>query len=102
MTQNEFVTTQNKAPASQGLDGYVVEVPQLYADGLHTVTAAGSGDGAYDLDLYFYDAGFTLLGSQATSSADESTVLPGGTRYVYVGLYSGANVAFTLTAKLPN
>lgn len=99
VTENEFVTTHNPDPVSQGVDGYVVTLPEAYADGIHNVLVAGPGDGSYDLDVYFYNKDFELISSKASSGADESAVIPGGTSYVYVGLYLGTNVPFTLTAK---
>lgn len=101
LTENEFVTTQNPEPASQGADGYVVTLPEQYGDGIHNFTLQGSNDGSYDYDVYFYNKNFELIGSVATSGANEAGVIPGGTRYVYVGLYSGANVPFTFTATSP-
>lgn len=101
LTQNEFETTQNPAPASQGVDGYVVTLPEAYGDGIHNLELRGPGDASYDLDVYFYDQNFAQIGSIATSGADETGVIPGGTRYIYVGLYTGANVPFVLTAKSP-
>jgi Zn-dependent metalloprotease len=101
VTENEFVTTQNPEPASQGVDGYVVTLPEQYGDGIHNFTLQGSNDGSYDYDVYFYNKNFELIGGVATSGANESGVIPGGTRYVYVGLYTGANVPFTFTATSP-
>jgi hypothetical protein len=39
-----------------------------------------------------------VIGSAASSAADESGVIPGGTAYVLTQLYTGAAVPFTLTA----
>lgn len=101
VTQNEFVSTQNPEPASQGVDGYVVSLPEQYRDGLHNVSVTGPEDGAHDLDVYFYDSSFNLIGSIATAGANETGIVPGGTSYIYVGLYSGANVPFTVDVKSP-
>lgn len=98
VTENEFVVTQNPTPTTQGLDGYVVTLPNEFGDGIHTFNLAGSSDMDYDFDVFFYNKNFEVIGSVATSGADESGVIPGGTAYVYVGLYSGANVPFTFTA----
>ncbi|WP_180953592.1 hypothetical protein [Bacillus sp. T33-2] len=101
VTENEFVTTKNPNPATQGADGYVVTLPEGFGDGIHTFELKGSGDGSYDYDVFFYNNDFELIGSAASSAADESGVVPGGTRYVYAGLYYGANVPFKLTVKRP-
>ncbi|MCA0988641.1 M36 family metallopeptidase [Guptibacillus algicola] len=102
VTENEFVTTQNPEPSSQGTDGYVVTLPEQYGDGIHNFTVEGGSTAAdYDFDIFFYNKNFEQIGGVATSGANESGVIPGGTKYVYVGLYSGANVPFTLTATSP-
>lgn len=101
VTENEFVATQNPSPSTQGVDGYVVSLPSPYGDGIHTFNLTGSSESAYDYDVYFYNKNFEVIGSVATSGADETGVIPGGTAYVYVGLYSGANVPFTFTAASP-
>ncbi|MCH4826340.1 M36 family metallopeptidase [Planococcus halocryophilus] len=101
VTENEFVTTQNPTPTTQGLDGYVVTLPSPYGDGIHTFNLTSSAESDYDYDVYFYNKNFEVIGSVATSGADETGVIPGGTAYVYVGLYSGANVPFTFTALSP-
>ncbi len=101
VTENEFVTTQNPEPASQGADGYVVTLPEEYSDGIHNFMLEGSSESDYDYDVYFYNKNFELIGGVATAGANESGVIPGGTRYVYVGLYSGVDVPFTLTVKSP-
>ncbi|MGP4081183.1 M36 family metallopeptidase [Pseudalkalibacillus sp. R45] len=101
VTENEFVTTQNPEPASQGVDGYVVSLPEEFSDGIHNFFLEGSSESDYDYDVYFYNGNFELIGGVATAGANESGVIPGGTKYVYVGLYSGANVPFTFTATSP-
>ncbi|MEV0724289.1 hypothetical protein AB0I37_16105 [Micromonospora purpureochromogenes] len=40
----------------------------------------------------------TLLGSAASSAADESSTIPSGARYVLTQLWLGAAVPFTVTA----
>ncbi|MFC0273701.1 M36 family metallopeptidase [Metabacillus herbersteinensis] len=102
VTENEFVTTQNPNPTTQGVDGYVVTLPAPYGDGIHTFNVTGTSESAYDYDVFFYNKNFEVIGSVATSGADETGVIPGGTAYVYVGLYSGTNVPFTFTALSPN
>jgi extracellular elastinolytic metalloproteinase len=101
ITQNEFITTENPEPASQGTDGYVITLPEQYRDGLHQIAVAGPEGGTHDLDVYFYDASYNLISSIATAGANESGVVPAGTSYIYVGLYTGANVPFTVDVKSP-
>lgn len=102
VTENEFIVTQNPNPVSQGADGYVVTLPEGYGDGIHTFNLTGPAEtNDYDYDVYFYNKNFEIIGSVATSGADETGIVPGGTRYVYVGLYTGADVPFKLTVKRP-
>jgi extracellular elastinolytic metalloproteinase len=99
VTANEFEQTCTAPPASQGADGWVSKLPSGFGDGVHTVTVTGGETPAgHDIDLYFYDASCAVIGSIATSGADESGVIPGGTAYVLTHLWTGANVPFTLTA----
>jgi extracellular elastinolytic metalloproteinase len=86
------------APPAQGADGWVTELPESFGDGAHKVVLTGDSTATYDLDLYFYDASCALIGSAASSAADESGTLPSGTRFVLSQLWLGAGVPITLTA----
>jgi hypothetical protein len=88
-------------PVSQGADAWVTKLPKGFGDGTHTVSVVGgeSTPLGHDIDLFFLDSSCELIGSQATSAADESTVIPGATAYVVSQLWLGAAVPFTLTAK---
>jgi len=88
-------------PVSQGADAWISKLPSGFGDGTHTVTVTGndSTPAGHDLDLYFLNSGCELVGSAASAAADESTVIPGSTAYVVSQLYTGADVAITLTAK---
>jgi extracellular elastinolytic metalloproteinase len=105
VTENEFVQTQNPTPMTQGLDGYVVTLPandgDRYNYGGYNVSIIGNDVIEQDIDVYFYDKNFKLIGAIATSGANESGVVPGGTRYIFVGLYTGANCEITVTAESP-
>jgi extracellular elastinolytic metalloproteinase len=86
-------------PASQGLDGWISALPAGFGDGTHTVSVKGEETPAgHDIDLYFLDSSCQVVGSAASSAADESGVIPGGAAYVLTQLFTGANVPFTLTA----
>jgi len=103
VTGTEFQNTcpdPYTAPASQGADGWVSALPKGFGDGTHTVTVTGgeSTPAGHDIDVYFLDSACQVIGSAASSAADESGVIPGGTAYVLTQLYTGANVPFTLTA----
>jgi extracellular elastinolytic metalloproteinase len=99
VTGNEFEQTCTAPPASQGVDAWVSTLPSGFGDGVHVVTVTGGETPAgHDIDLYFYGADCTLLGSIASEGADESGVIPGGTAYVLTHLWTGADVPFSLTA----
>ncbi|MDQ3986140.1 MAG: hypothetical protein M3280_06535, partial [Actinomycetota bacterium] len=53
VTRAEFTETC-AIPQSQGIDGYVVEIPKTHMKKPATASAVGSATGAYDLDLFFY------------------------------------------------
>jgi hypothetical protein len=101
-TGTEFSTTcpdPYAAPASQGADGWITKLPAGFGDGTHTVSVVGEETPAgHDLDVYYLDSACQVVGSTATSAADESGVIPGGAAYVLTQLWSGADVPFTLTA----
>ncbi len=101
-TGQEFSNTcpdPYSAPVSQGADGWVTQLPAGFGDGTHTVSVVGEATPAgHDLDVYYLDSACQVVGSTATSAADESGVIPGGAAYVLTQLWSGADVPFTLTA----
>ena len=101
VTGTEFTTNCGTVPpASQGVDGWVSRLPSGFGHGTHTVAEVADATPARrELDVYFLDSSCELIGAQATSGADESAVIPGGTAYVLTHLWSGADVPFTLTAK---
>jgi extracellular elastinolytic metalloproteinase len=99
VTGTELEQTCTAPPTSQGVDGWVSTLPKGFGDGTHAVTVTGQETPAgHDIDLYFYAADCTLIGSIATAAPNESGVIPGGTAYVLTHLYTGADVPFTLTA----
>ncbi|MEA2393967.1 MAG: extracellular elastinolytic metalloproteinase [Solirubrobacteraceae bacterium] len=101
VTGTEFTSTCAAPPASQGADAWVSKLPKGFGDGTHSVAVTGEDTNpvGHDLDLYFLDSQCELIGSAATSAADESNTIPGGTAYVLTQLWLGTNVPFTLTAK---
>ncbi len=86
-------------PASQGADGWISALPAGFGDGTHVIEVKGEETPAgHDIDVYYMDASCQVIGSTASSAADESGVIPGGTAYVLTQLWTGAEVPFTLTA----
>ena len=96
VTENEFVETCPDEPASQGADGWVVVLPESFAEGGAVATATGESAAEYDLDLAFYDAGCAFIDQSATETADETSPLPAGTRFVVVNQFIGADTHFCL------
>lgn len=99
VTATAFKTTC-AVPAApvQGADGWVTKLPDSFGDGAHEAHVHSDTATPYDFDLYFYDESCGLLGSAASSAADEASTIPSGTRYVLTQLWLGAAVPFTLTA----
>ena len=99
VTGTEFTNTCALPVGSQGADAWITELPAGFGDGQHTVSATGAETPAgHDLDLYFLSSDCKLKGAAATSAANESGVIPGGTTYVLTQLYTGADLPVTITA----
>jgi extracellular elastinolytic metalloproteinase len=95
VTQNEFMATC-AIPASQGVDGHVIELPAKVKKVSSRVTAAGSdATGIYDLDMYFYNSDCAPTGASSTAGSDELGAMPAGTKYVVVAAFWGVDVDFT-------
>jgi extracellular elastinolytic metalloproteinase len=98
VTGAEFAQSCTYPPASQGLDGWVTKLPEGFGDGAHRVRVTADTP-QHDLDLYFYDAECTPIGSAASSSANESGTIPSGTAYVVTHAWLGAAIPVTLLAE---
>jgi len=98
ITGNEFVETC-AIPATQGVDGFVVELSDEISKVTSTVGVSGSdATGIHDLDMYFFTADCAPTGAASTGDADEAGVFGAGTKYVLVNAFYGAQLEFTLTA----
>jgi hypothetical protein len=101
ITEGEFreVHTCTALPATQGVDGFVFEVPADFQAGTATFdVTASDATGTYDLDAYFYSASCDLLEPHATDGADPSGAIPPGAAWGVVDAFAGAQSTFTLTA----
>jgi extracellular elastinolytic metalloproteinase len=101
VTELEFTVANNceSMPATQGHDGYVVELPAEYRDGNATLTVTGSdATGQYDYNVYLYDSECTLMEPYLEDGSDASGGIPAGAQWVVVDLVMGAEGAFKLTA----
>ncbi len=85
--------------ASQGLDGWVFDLPADAPGAGAPVKATGRGGllGLYNLAVTFIDEACTVVGELDTPAADEAGVLPAGTRYVFISDQLGIGTTVTLT-----
>ena len=98
ITHNEFQQTC-AIPATQGLDGFVVELSkQISAVTANVIVTGSDATGIHDLDMNFYDAECNSTGVASTEASDEMGVFPAGTKYVVVTAFYGVELEFTLNA----
>jgi len=109
ITGTEFRNTCS-IPASQGVDGYVVELSDAISAVTSTVLVSGSDAThfGHDFDMYFFDADCASTGASTNDSTsgrppgtnygDERGVFPAGTKYVLVIAGGGPGLEFTLDA----
>lgn len=100
ITRAEFLETC-AVPQSQGIDGYVVQIPATHTKKPAKVSAVGSSEtGAYDLDLFFFNGSCTEIGRAADIGTDQLGLMPAGTKFVLVNSWepAGAAIEFTFTA----
>lgn len=107
ITGNEFRNTCS-IPASQGVDGYVVELSDAISAVTSTVLVSGSDAThfGHDFDMYFFDADCASTGDSTGNSTSPNTfpygsergVFPAGTKYVLVVAAGGPGLEFTLDA----
>ncbi|MGH2726486.1 MAG: M36 family metallopeptidase, partial [Actinomycetota bacterium] len=91
-------------PPTQGLDAFVTELPEEFASGSVPFTATAeplAPDPQLDADVTFLDQDCARLGSSESPSANESGVIPSGTRYVVHHLFLNtvpARLSFDIAA----
>ena len=96
VTFNEFALAC-MTPASQGLDAYIVELPDTAGDGVHNFATKGGQELARDLDAYFYGAHCAPTGAIASGSADEAGPIPPGSKWAVIVLFAGTTDGFSVT-----
>lgn len=98
VTRQEFLAGC-AVPATQGLDGYVIELDdQISAVSSDVQVSGADAAGLYDLDMYFFDDSCSSTGSFSTEASDEfGTMLP-GTKYVLVTAFTGLEITFKFEA----
>ena len=102
ITAKEFENSCS-IPASNGLDGFVFEIPKAYQGIQAMIEALGSNSGSpagYDLDIYMYDKSCAQTFASNAAGTDESAVIPKGTAFVFVHNYQGEpNTQAQITLK---
>lgn len=87
VTGQEFIA-RCALPASNGLDGYVFEIPATYQKINASIEAIGvSPADVYDADIYTFDADCNLVQAINAEGTDESGTLIAGTAFVFVHNY---------------
>lgn len=98
LVATEFTNTC-AIPATQGTDGFVVELSDEISKAPATVSVSGSdATGLYDLDMYFFNAECSPVGAASTEVSDEVGVFAAGTKYIIVSSFMGAEIEFELSA----
>ena len=80
-------------PPTQGIDAWVSELPDSYADGAHMIDVRAeplAADPRPDVDLYFLSADCRPTGSIASTAPRETGTVPQGTKYLVTQLYTTA------------
>jgi hypothetical protein len=97
ITENDFLLEVCAwPPVSQGLDGYVFQVPEAFGEGTATATVTGSNAlNFYDLNLAFFTS-CGILSTSTTSNPDESAPVPGATRFIIVNAARGIDTLVAL------
>lgn len=99
VTRQEFVTNC-AIPASQGVDGYVIELPpEVSAITANVRVNATATTGLYDLDLYYFSESCAPMGENSTPEPNEFGEMPVGTKYVLVNAFWGAGMEFRFEAE---
>jgi extracellular elastinolytic metalloproteinase len=86
-------------PPSQGIDGYVITLPDDFSTLSSNVSITGADvAGVHDLDIFFFDDACSPIGSLNTDAVDEFGPMPAGARYVLVTAFFGVELGFDFKA----
>ena len=101
VTENIWLTTCSKPEAPiQGLDAYVVELPDGYGDGLHKFALTNQGGQATDLDVYFWNADCSeWVGQIASPLGNEAGPIPPKAKWALIILFGGTTDGFEVRAS---
>jgi hypothetical protein len=91
-TRADFESNCEYSPRTNGVDGWVTAIPADLADGTQEikVDARTNTTGAWDVDLYYYDASCGLIEADEDESTYETGTIPQGAKYVMAAVWSGA------------
>jgi hypothetical protein len=92
VTRTEFLANCSM-PSSQGLDGFVIELPKRWQKANASVLVKGRNAGL-DMDMFFFADDCTSNGEAATSSEEEVGAFGAGTKYIFVSALSGRGIEF--------
>lgn len=102
VTGQEFLNTC-AIPSSNGVDGWVFEVPAAYQKIAASVEATGTSatDAAVpaDMDMYFFDEGCTQVGAANAAGTDEFGAINPGTAFIFLHNYTGGPTTGQITIK---
>ena len=99
VTAQEFMA-RCALPATNGLDGYVFEIPKEYQAIQTYISATGSTSApAYDIDIYTFDSSCKLTLAINSAGTDQTGVLPVGTAYIFMHSYEPGDLEAQFTLK---
>lgn len=104
LTREEFVQTCSIPSSTQGLDGFVVELPAKVSkvNNLVTLTSSDSTGldpiGWADIHMFFFSNSCRETGSIADSGPGAKGAMPAGTKYVLVSAQAGTGIHFTFSS----
>lgn len=98
ITRSEFESACSVPAATQGVDGYVVELPaEVTAVSTRVYVTGTSPSGVGLLDMFFFDESCTDRG-YILGSDDGDPIMPAGTKFVLVTNWLGDPTDFTFNA----
>lgn len=100
VTGQEFLNSC-AIPSSNGVDGWVFEVPAAYQKIAASAEAVGTGttDAAMpaDMDMYFFDETCTQVGAANAAGTDEFGAINAGTAFIFLHNYTGGPTTGQIT-----
>ena len=102
VTAQEFMNTC-AVPSSNGVDGWVFEVPAEYQTIAASAEATGTGatDAAApaDMDMYFFDETCKQVGQANAAGTDEFGAINPGVAFIFLHNYTGGPTTGQITLK---